>query len=274
MSHTQPDPRRYSYAVYRLIVPFLRVLLGIPSSLSRDAALVLESACPKPRVLNAENIPPASPFVLVMNHYDHASLAAWWGACVVLCAVAAQRTQEPRELRLAMAREWWYPGGIGRAIKQPLTHWFFGQVSKAYGMILLPPVLGNNEFRGEGMLPIRHALALTRGEHPQLVGVAPEGRTGENLALCEPPVGTGLFLLMLTHNSIPCLPVGIYEDADADFTLTANFGAPFQLCVPRLAREERDRVAARQVMVEIGKQLPERMWGAYREEIAEMTTKR
>ncbi len=263
---------RYTYLYHLLLIPAVRVLLGIPSSISNDAALLLRGAHPAPHVLNIENIPPASPFVLTLNHYDRPGLAAWWGTAAMLRAVAAQRTREPRDLHLATAREWWYPGGFGRAVKQPLTQWFFGQIAKAYGTIRLPPVLGNGEFRGEGALAIRRALALTRGDQPQLVGLAPEGHTGDNLSLCKPPAGAGLFLLMLTHDRIPVLPVGIYEDDDR--ALTVRFGAPFQLCVPhQIPRPERDAHAARQAMVQIGKLLPEKMWGAYRAEIAETSTR-
>lgn len=228
---------------------------------------MLTGARPTPRVLDAENIPPDAPFVLALNHYDRPGLAAWWGPATIICAIAARRTREPRDLRLAVTREWWYPRGFGRAVKQPLTRWFFGQIAKAYGMFRLPPVTASNEFRGEGALAIRRALALTRGAQPQLVGLAPEGHTGDNQVLCKPPKGAGLFLLMLTHETIPILPAGIYEDG-TDRVLTVRFGAPFQLCALReMPRAERDAQAARQVMVQIGRLLPERMWGAYREEI-------
>lgn len=261
------SPPRYSYALNLLLVPAFRVLLGIPSSISRDAARLLRGAHPEPRILHAENIPPASPFILTINHYDRPGLGAWWGAAAIACAIAARRTDEPRDVHLAITREWWYPGGFGRAVKQPLTRWFFGQLTKAYGLIRLPPVIGNDEFRGKGTLGIRRALALTRGDPPQLVGLAPEGRTGDHLSLCQPPAGAGLFLLMLTHAALPILPASIFEDG-TDGVLTVRFGAPFQLSAPRaLPREERDAQAARQVMIQIGRVLPERMWGVYREEI-------
>jgi 1-acyl-sn-glycerol-3-phosphate acyltransferase len=257
---------RYTYSL-RLIIPLLRVLLGIRSSLSRDGALLLAGASPPPRVLHPENIPPASPFILTINHYDRPGLGAWWGAAVLVTAIAARRTRAPREIHFAMAREWWYPRGWRKWIEQPLTRWFFGQISKTYGTILLPPALDLAEFRGTGAGAIRRALALTRGENPALVGIAPEGHTGAGLALCAPPRGTGLFLLHLTRERIPILPAGIFED-DAG-VLTVNFGAPFHLRVPRdLPREERDVRAARQVMCAIGALLPERMWGVYREEIS------
>ncbi len=266
MSHTTSDPRRYPYPILQLIPPALRILCGIPSSLSRDVAPLVKGIRPVPRVLGTENIPSDTPFVLVLNHYDHPGLGAWWGPAVAVCAIAVQRTREPRDVRLLMAREWWYPPGIGRMVKQPLTHWFFGQLAKTYGAVLVPPIIGNHEMRGQGTAGVRHALALTRGDHPQSVGVAPEGRTGENQALGLPPPGAGLFLLMLTHETIPCLPLGIYEDEN--LALTVKFGVPFLLCIPRqLERAERDRQAARAVMVEIGRLLPERMWGAYREQV-------
>ena len=267
----RPSAHRYAYPYHLLLIPAVQVLLGRPSSISQHCASLLTGAHPAPRALNIENIPPYAPFILAVNHYDRPGLGAWWGAAVVISAIAAHRTRGPRDLHLAIAREWWYPGGFGRAFKQPLTRWFFGQIAKAYGTIRLPPVIGNGNFRGEGALAIRRALALTRGEEPQLVGLAPEGRTGDHGMLCQPPPGTGLFLLMLTHDAIPILPAGIFED-DTDDGLTVRFGAPFQLCVPHHApRDERDAAAARQVMIQIGRLLPERMWGAYHDEIRNRT---
>ncbi|MCI0476990.1 MAG: hypothetical protein L0Y55_12145 [Anaerolineales bacterium] len=255
----------YTYSP-RLVLPLLRVGLGIRSSLSRDLALMLSGAHPPPRVLHPKNIPPASPFILTINHYDRPGLGAWWVVAALVTAIAARRARDPCEIHFAMAREWWYPGGWRKWIKQPLTRWFFGQIGKAYGMILLPPVLEQEEFRGTGALAIRGALALTRGENPELVGIAPEGNTGASFGLRQPPRGAGLFLLLLTRDHIPILPAGIFEDDDN--ALTVKFGAPFALRVPRdLPRDERDARAARQVMIGIGKLLPERMWGAYREEV-------
>src|SRR5512142_881294 len=115
MSHPTSDPRRYPYPILALISPVLRILFGIPSSLSRDAAILVKNIRPAPRVLGADNIPTEMPFVLALNHYDSPGLGAWWGAAVMVCAIAAQRTHAPRDLRLLMAREWWYPPGLGRA---------------------------------------------------------------------------------------------------------------------------------------------------------------
>ncbi len=262
---------RYRYSV-RLLPRLVRLALGGPSSLCADTAALLQGASPPPRALNPQHIPASQPFVLTFNHYDRPGLGAWWGAGAMAQAVAARRTGAPREIHLAMAREWWYPTGFGKWIKQPLTRWFFGQLGKAYGLIRLPPVLGHDEFRGEGAWAIRQALTLTRRDPPELIGIAPEGATGAGLALCTPPHGAGLFLLLLTRDRIPILPAGIFEDEAQ--TLTVNFGAPYQLAVPRaLPRAARDCQAARQVMVAIGKLLPARMWGVYRADIAAVMQK-
>lgn len=265
MLNQQTRPH-YRYSLLTLALPLLRILFGIPSRLSHDTALLLQGAFPTPRAYNIENIPTDSPFVLALNHYDRPGLGAWWGAALVLTTIAACRIGEPRELHMMIAREWWYPQWYTRWTKQPFTYWFFGQLSKVYGLLRLPPVIGNSEFRGEGAIAIRKAIALTHGDHPQLVGLAPEGRTGDNLSLCAPPHGTGLFMLLLTHDQIPILPVGVYEDET--HTLIANFGEPYMLSVPRrLPKHERDAQATRAVMIQIGKQLPPRMWGLYCEDI-------
>src|SRR5919109_959659 len=104
---------RYTYSVPRLLLSFIRVLIGIPSSLSRDSQLLLQGAHPEPRALNIENIPPDSPFVLTLNHYDRPGLGAWWGAATIASAIGTRRTREPREIHMMMAREWWYPSGFG-----------------------------------------------------------------------------------------------------------------------------------------------------------------
>lgn len=257
---------RYHYSLH-LLPPLIRILFGIRSSLSRDAALLLRGANPSPRALNTHTIPPDSPFLVVFNHYDRPGLGAWWGIAPIVTTITAHRTREPREVHFLMAREWVFPTGFDRWVKQPLIRWFFGQFAKTYECIGLPPALvDSNEFRGQGATAIRRALALTRRNPPALIGVAPEGNTGENLGLCQPPRGAGLMLMALTHETIPCLPVGIFEDAYQ--VIHVNFGAPFQIDVsPRLPKAQRDDESARQVMVQIGKLLPERMWGIYRHDI-------
>ncbi len=253
-------PSHYRYS-FRLLGPALRAIMSKPSSISNDSALLLRGAHPTPRALHIDNIPKSSPFLLIVNHYDRPGLGAWWGAATIATTIA---TRCNREMRMVMAREWWYPKGFGRLVKQPLTRWAFGQIARAYGILTLPPVI--DEYRGQGGLDVRRVLAVTHGDNPALIVIAPEGRTGPNLSLCQPPNGAGLFLLMLTHDTIPCLPAGLYEDETS--TLTVNFGVPFKLDAPqKLPKEERDYAAVRQAMIEIGKLLPQKMWGVFATDI-------
>lgn len=254
----------YPYPIHRLIIPALRILFGVRSSLSHDARLLLTNVNPKPRVIGAENIPTDSPFIFVLNHPDHENFAAWWGVSLLATTIADRRMGEPREIRFVMAREWWYPAGWEKRIKQPFTRWLFGQVSKTYGILLLPPIV--EEYKGMGGVYVRKILGLTREPQPALIGISPEGRTGENVTLCQPPTGAGLFLEMLSHNQIPFLPVGFYTQ---DKTMFVNFGKLFMLHVPRrLPRPARDCEITRQVMIAIGKLLPEKMWGTYAQDIS------
>jgi hypothetical protein len=79
-----------------------------------------------------------------------------------------------------------------------------------------------------------------------------------------------LFLLLLSRDRVPFVPAGIYENDDR--VLTVRFGVPFYLNVPRSPeRRKMDCGAATRIMVEIGKTLPERMWGDYAEEIRQAT---
>ncbi len=254
------SPSHYSYSVRLLLLPALRILLGRKSSLSRDAGLLLQGAYPTPRALNPHNIPPDSPFIVAMNHYDRAGLGAWWGGALVAHAIGAQRACEPRDVHGIIAAEWWYPPGWQKLVKQPLTRWFFERIAKTYGIVRIPPLV--DEYRGTAAPALKRAIALTRGAHPQLVALAPEGMGNAGGVLREPPPGAGLFMQLLSHGVIPFLPAGIYEDADG--ALVANFGAVFELDVPRgLERAEKDRAIARQVMEKIAACLPERMRGEY-----------
>jgi hypothetical protein len=239
---------------------------GAPASITPIERQLLAGLIRPPRVKGDELIPPESPFVAIFNHYESPRVAAWWGPLVMTRVIAEHRLGEPRQVRWIIAREWWYPSGFGRAVKQSLTRLLFARLAQVYGFILVPPVLSGDLTRGEGVEGIRRALALTRGGAPALVGLAPEGNTGPGGALQEPPSGVGLFLLLLTHDKIPLLPIGWYEDECG--VLAINFGAPFQLQVPKMNdRRARNHAAATQAMTAIGRLLPERLWGAYREQI-------
>jgi hypothetical protein len=239
---------------------------------------------PEPQVSGDELVPADKPFVIIFNHYESEHVAAWWGPFLMTGVIAERRVPkppsdmrragvensalpnatraEPAQVHWLIAREWWYPGGFGRLVKQPLTRLLFARLARVYGFVRVPPVLDGNLTRGEGVVGIRQALALTRGDDSDVVGLAPEGHTGLGGSLKEPPSGAGLFLLHLTHERLPLLPIGWYEDGSG--VLTIRVGAPFPLLVPKMDdRRARDRAAATQAMSAIARLLPERLRGAY-----------
>lgn len=284
-----PTRPPYKNVPRSLVLVVWQLAKGAPASLSRLEKHLFEGMTPPPSVTGHQLIPRDTPFVLVFNHYENKEMASWWGPFLMTriisdrlsestradgrilsdpSAAGGKLQRDPSEVRWLMAREWWYPGGFGRLVKQPVTRLLFGRIAQVYGFIRMPPVLAGDLTRGEGVAAVRQALALTRGEQPALIGLAPEGHTGPGGSLKEPPDGVGLFLLLLTHNAIPLLPAGWYQDEQG--LIRVNFGPPFQLGAQKTDnREARDRDAAAQAMVAIGRLLPERLWGVYREAIGE-----
>jgi len=234
---------------------------GTRAPFSVLAAEFAQAFFPPPRVLGAQHIPPAEPFLLVFNHYETARVAAWWAPLLAAHVIGAQRVESAREIHFVMTREWWYPGGFGRYVKQPLIQWILARLARVYDFVTVPPILDAVSTRGEGVISVRRAVALTRGESPALLAIAPEGRSGVNGTLCEPPRGAGIFLLWLTREQIPLLPLGIYQDGG---TLTLHFGAPFILHDARARdRLERDRASVTCVMQTIATLLPDALRGRY-----------
>lgn len=257
-----PPTRQPLFDLPALLLPTLaEIARGAPTLLSRFGARFSRAMDPSPRVQGTENIPPEKPFVLIFNHYESERVPAWWAPLLAGYLINAKRTREPNEVRLVMAQKWWYAEGWDKAIKEPFTRWLFARAAQVYGLMLVPPILEGFATRGEGVAGVRAALELTRGAHPQILGIAPEGRTGPGGVLCEPPPGTGLFLLLLTHDTIPCLPLGVFENG-GEFTL--DFGEPFQFNVPRSRdRDQRDYTAATQAMQQLAARLPPQLRGPY-----------
>lgn len=283
-----PTRPRYKNVPATLLKVLRDLARGSPASLIPVQTRLFAGMAPSPRVSGKELIPFDSPFIAVFNHYESSTAAAWWGPFLMSGVIARHRKsaerhtglaegdknrkrdgtrEEVQQIRWLMAGEWWYPSGFDRLVKQPFTRLLFGRLAQVYGFVRVPPVLEGNSTRGEGFAGVRHALALTQGANPSLVGLAPEGHSGPGGVLIVPPAGTGLFLLHLTHQELPLLPIGWFEDENR--ALTINFGHPFHLLISeRTGRDERDRAAATQAMTAIGLLIPERLWGAYTEEIA------
>ena len=107
---------------------------------------------------------------------------------------------------------------------------------------------------------LRRLFTLAR-QRP--IGFVPEGR-GSGV-LQAPPQGSGLLMELLSRSGLPIVPAGVWEEDDE---LVVSFSKPFAI-VPIAAEErtERDRLAREQVMVAIGRLLPEAYQGVYSQAI-------
>jgi 1-acyl-sn-glycerol-3-phosphate acyltransferase len=251
--------------VYRfrisLILKFIwAVLRGRTRDLAADVEATLMGARPQPQVLNDDHIPPEGPFVLVANHYERPGLKVFWGGMLVSHAVFQRRTAG-RSLHWLMTSEW-YNYRLG-PIPVPVSvlRWLFRRIGRVYGLVIVPRAAERGVGRAAA---VRTILDVVRGRG-EAIGLFPEAiGTGR---LIRPAPGVGQFLLSLSSRGIPILPVGIFEE---EGRLTAAFGPPFSIEVPSdVGKEERERRAAEQVMVSIGRLLPAELWGVYAEAIAQ-----
>jgi 1-acyl-sn-glycerol-3-phosphate acyltransferase len=251
--------------VYRFRIPLIlkfiwAILRGRTRDLAADVEATLMGARPQPRVLNADCIPLEGPFVLVANHYERPGLKVFWGGMLVSHAVFQRRTAA-RSLRWLMTSEW-YNYRLG-PIPVPVSvlRWLFRRIGRVYGLVIVPRAAERGVGRAAAL---RSILDVVRGQG-EAIALFPEAvGTGR---LIQPAPGVGQFLLLLSRRRIPILPVGIFEQEDR---LTAAFGPPFSIELPAdVAKEERERRAAEQVMVSIGRLLPPDLRGFYAEPIAQ-----
>jgi hypothetical protein len=229
-------------------------LWGRRRDLPADVAAALAAVRPEPQVRDAHNIPAEGPFALVLNHYDRPGLKVFWSGCLASHAVAERRARY-KAVRWLMTSEW-YNARVG-PIPVPVLTWrlLFRRLGRVYGLVIVPRAAERGVGRAAAM---RTMLNIVRGsEEP--IGLFPEAvGTGR---LIQPPPGLGSFLLLLSSHGLPILPAGAFEE---EGRLTVGFGPPFQIDVPRGAsRADKERLASQQVMVAIGRLLPEELWGVY-----------
>jgi 1-acyl-sn-glycerol-3-phosphate acyltransferase len=246
--------------VYRLPLSYilrfiLAVLLGKRRDLGRDARGTLMTARPRPKVLDDRHVPSEGPFVFVANHYERPGLRVWWGGMLAATAIYERRQRE-RTLRWLMTSEW-YNFRLGGVVPVPTwaLRWLFRRIANVYGLVIVP----RSPERGVGRAAAMRSILEVVERQGEAIGLYPEGLGRE--VLIEAMPGTGLFLNSLSRRGVPLLPCGVYEE---EGVLTARFGRPFFIDVPRAAaKEERDRLAREQVMARIGRLLPRPMWGPY-----------
>lgn len=232
------------------------LLFGRRRSFARDSALVMAKNLYPRRSEGFGQLPQASTFVIVANHYNRPGLHPYHCAMAITTAVAAQRPGRP-ELSWLFTSEWYGVRFGPLPIPVWVTRWLFRRIGRTYDLVVLP--------RREELVMARasslHRVLSMLAKAP--IAITPEaGGTGP---LVEPPAGSGLFLSILFQRGYPLFPLAVFEE---DLTLVLRLGKPFRLSMPRgLPREKADRMAREQTMVALGRLLPRDYWGVYAAEV-------
>lgn len=231
------------------------LLLGRRRSLLRDCETFLRTNPYPRRVEGTEHVPASPPFVIVANHYGRAGLKPYHSG-MVLTGALAQARPAVSHVRFVITSEW-FGRRLGPVPIPPAVYrWTFRRVAKLYGSAIMP--------RRTGEVAARAAVlrGIVRALRHEVVGLMPEA--GGSGTLRAPLDGSGLFIASLAKRGIPIVPAGLWEDGD---TLVVSFGPPLTLTPVGEDRQGQDRTSAEQVMVAIGRLLPERQWGVYREAV-------
>ena len=246
---------RYEFPRPQLLWFGVHLLFGWQRSLLSDCQTFLRTNPYPRRVEGIDHVPAAAPFVLVANHYARQGLRSYHCGMIVT-GLIAQARPAVSHIRWVITSEW-YGRRLGPLpIPPSLYRWTFRRVAQVYRPVIMPRRAGEVLARAAVLRDIIRALQR------EAVGLMPEAAGSGTLR--QPLEGSGLFVHLLGKRGVPVIPVGLWDDGD---TLVVSFGPPLALAPAGGDRVEQDRSASEQMMVAIGRLLPERQWGVYHEAI-------
>lgn len=245
---------QYSYPPLLVLAVVRDALLGRKRSFRQDALLCLERLKPPLRVLGAEHVPQQGPCVVTVNHYYRPGFRAEWLALAISATV-------PAEIHWVMTGELTFPGKWYAPFGQRLSRFLLAKGARLYGFTTMPPMPPRPQDVEARAAAVRAVLEYVRRVKKPVIGLAPEGGDQPEGKLTMPAPGAGRFALLLAAAGLTFQPVGAYEEG-GEFIL--HFGRPYLLHAPaNLSAQERDRLAARQVMEHIAVLLPARLRGEF-----------
>jgi hypothetical protein len=168
----------------------------------------------------------------------------------------------PVEMHFVMTGELTFPGKWYAPLGMFLSKIVLQRAARVYGFTSMPPMPPRPKDVEARAAAVRKTLEVARREKNLILGLAPEGGDQPGGRITMPAAGAGRFALLLSALGMRFVPVGIFE---ADGALCLRFGAAYELIVsPRgLSADEKDERAARQMMMNIARLLPESLRGVF-----------
>jgi len=245
---------KYSLPIKFIFKVIVAIVLNGRRSFRKDAQLALSGQHPQCNIIGKENIPPAGPCLILMNHYSRPGYIPIWSAFAISSLL-------PMESHWLMTYAWTSPNKFWDTFERRLTRILFTSICRVYGFIPMPPMPPDPREISDRAMAVRSLMALARQNLPIAIGMAPEGQDFPGAVLGKPPSGMGRLLEQLFKYIDNVIPVGVYEENNQQ---VIHFGEPISFKMSEYAsNEERDNELSGQVMRAIACLLPERLRGEF-----------
>lgn len=230
------------------------LILSRRRSFREDALACVGRLEPPLKIFGEENIPQAGPCVVTFNHYYRPNFNAVWMPLAISATIR-------QEMHFVMTGELTYPGKWYAPLGRFLSKIVLRRAARIYGFTTMPPMPPREKDVEARAQSVRRVLEVARHEKKLVIGLAPEGGDNPTGQIIMPACGAGRFALLLSALEYKFIPVGIYEEGGE---LCLRFGTAYQLRVAHgVSADEKDRAAARIVMGEIARLVPERLHGEF-----------
>lgn len=231
------------------------LLLARRRSFKLDSQACLAGLQPPLQLDGAQHIPNTGPCVITFNHYHRPGFNAIWMAAAIASVV------QP-EMHFVMTGELTYPGRWFAPLGMFLSKIALQRAAYVYGFTSMPPMPPRPKDVEARAASVRRVLEAARVTRDLVIGIAPEGGDNPDGSLTMPAPGAGRFCLLLQGLGYRFVPAGVYEEGGA---LHLELGASYALDLPpkALSADEKDALAARQVMSHIAPLLPLHLRGEF-----------